>query len=420
MDVLKLVLVVSFVATVGCAKGPVANKFSEYNTSSGCGSDSRIPNSFLVRWKDGRLTTETSESADLFVQDFLTPHDEEILSVEFNKRLFVPQASVDSTISVNGGSVTPNALDTWGQYMVEAPAMWSQGVKGQGAIVGVVDANVNYYHPQIFPRLLVNTTEQNGTPGVDNDGNGYVGDVYGWDFNGNRAEVPANERPPTNKDHGTHVAGIIAADHNSGFVLGLAPSAKIVPANFMGSDGSGNLSNAIKAINYVVQRGARVINASWGGCFRSQALADTIAAMAAQNVLFVAASGNEGADLDSRPEYPAAFGLPNQLTVAATGSSDRQTIWSNSSFSLVHLSAPGENILSTIGNNSSGYMDGTSMAAPYVSGAAALLLGVRPNATYAQLKQALLNSVDVKDYRTLTRGRLNVRKAVDEIKRLVP
>lgn len=142
-----------------------------------------------------------------------------------------------------------------------------------------------------------------------------------------------------------------------------------------------------------------------------------------KGILIVVAAGNDGTDIDYSPDYPAAFNMPNQLTVAASTASDFMASWSNSGFSLVHLAAPGADILSTLPGGRTGYMSGTSMAAPFVTGAAALLWSDRPQATVSDIKTALLRSVDVTpnhEFKVQTLGRMNVQKALDELHKLVP
>ena len=213
----------------------------------------------------------------------------------------------------------------------------------------------------------------------------------------------------------------------------MAPQADLIPINFMDDTGGGDISNAISAIQYATARGAKVINASWGGSGCNAALADAINGAGQKGVLFVTAAGNDGYDYDRLSSYyyryPAVFNLESQITVAATtifsiSGSEILANFSNKSYSLVHIGAPGEYIRSTVpafaSSTGSAYLDGTSMAAPYVSGAAALLWSAKPNATAAQVKQALLSSVDNKSVKVSTRGRLNVTKALTEIRRIVP
>jgi subtilisin family serine protease len=214
------------------------------------------------------------------------------------------------------------------------------------------------------------------------------------------------------------VSGIIAADPTTGPIQGMAPQAKIIPANFMDSSGGGSLGSAIQAIQYVVSRGAKVINASWGGPTCSTTLGNVMSSLAAKNVMIVVASGNDGLNLDVTPDYPANFNFPNQLTVSASNSADFMTNWSNSSYKIVHVGAPGDSIYSTVPGGA-GYMSGTSMAAPSVTGAIALLLSAHPNATYAQIKQALIQSVDVRGFRVESQGRINVPNALKALQQLV-
>ena len=363
---------------------------------------------YIVQWEDGRTTIEKDNDLERFKKEFIEKNLDKIKHVEFNKKIYLKD--------FDAGKVTASATEDWGQQIVEAQSVWNQGIHGNGVSVGIVDAAVSYSHPQLNGRLQINYAETNGITGVDDDNNGYIDDEYGWDFVNDRP----NPNPPPSIEHGSHVAGIVAAEHGLGYAKGIAPSAKIIPASFIGTNG-GDIGKAIEAINYVANRGAKIINASWGGPGCSQALSNTLANLT-NRVLFVVASGNSGLDLDRYTDYPASFNHINQITVAATRSTDFITSWSNTSFSFVHLAAPGEVILSTIPNGYK-YLDGTSMAAPFVSGAAALLWSAKPQATVSQIKQAILSGVDVdtsKGYRVGTRGRLNVRKALDQIRLLVP
>jgi subtilisin family serine protease len=282
----------------------------------------------------------------------------------------------------------------------------------------VVDAAVDYTQPQLVPRLAGNTAELNGKTGIDDEGNGYIDDYYGWDFLGNTNNPSA--LVSSSNGHGTHVSGIIAADHTQGPVEGLAPGAQIIPANFMDSTGSGSLGTAIVALQYVAQRGAKVINASWGGSACSQSLKNVMSSLSSQGVLLVVAAGNNGEDIDSSPDYPANFNFANQLNVASTTENDIMDTWSNYSYNLVHLGAPGDTIYSTFPGATQAYMSGTSMATPMVTGTAALLWSFRPTATAAQIRQAILSGVDLRGLATTTKGRLNVSNSMTALKALVP
>ena len=201
---------------------------------------------------------------------------------------------------------------------------------------------------------------------------------------------------------------------------GIAPAAKIIPAPFITNDGSGSLSDAIKAMNFVTEKGAKVINASWGGSVCVTSLQDAFKAISDKGVLIVVAAGNDGSDLDSNPSYPAAFNIDGQITVGASNENDYMAYFSNSSFNLVHLAAPGDFIFSTTPSEKYDYLRGTSMAAPFVSGAAAVLWGAFPKATAAQIKEALISSVDVTpnhEFRVKSKGRMNLSKAMTYMSR---
>lgn len=380
-----------------------------------CNSQVLMQNQFLVDWEDGSFSIENAENADQFTENFIKPNLDKIRHVEFDKVI-----RVFDNVSASTSEIDTLAFDDWGQTMVNAAAAWNQNVYGQGVNVAVVDAAVDYGHPQLNPRLAKNLAELNGVAGVDDDENGYIDDIYGWDVAGDRPTPPVS----SSNIHGSHVAGIILADHSKGSVKGLAPKANLVPVNFMDSSGGGTIGAAIVAIKYAASRNVKVINASWGGPVCSESLRSAITQVGSQGILFVAASGNEYIDYDNSNDYmfPAIFNLANQITVAATTSNNYLTDFSNRSFSVVHIGAPGAGILSTVPGGQT-MLDGTSMAAPFVSGAAALLWSDRPTATVAQIKSAILSTADVipgKEYKVSTRGRLNIQKALDKIRTLVP
>lgn len=417
MEVRSQILGILFLSfgLMACSPKTSTNVFPEKNSANGyaCAAE-RIENKFLVEWEDGRFTIESAENADQFTENFIEPQLEQIRHVEFDKKIKLFESKITPV------TVGSSAFDNWGQETVHADYAWNQNVKGQGVTVAVVDAAVDYSHPQLSPRLAKNLSEVNGVPGVDDDGNGYIDDYYGWDVYGNRAT------PPVAHDnvHGSHVAGIILADHNTGSVKGVAPQATLVPVNFMDPEGGGTIGTAILAVKYAASRNVKIINASWGGPQCSEALKNTIASVGKQGILFVAASGNEYIDFDRdyRMMFPAVFNLSNQITVAATSPNDYLTDFSNRSYSVVHIGAPGAGIVSTVPGGV-GMLDGTSMATPFVVGAAALLWSDRPAATLDQVKTAILSSVDVipgKEYKVSTRGRLNIQKALDKLRSLVP
>lgn len=408
MDVQKFLLAVACVfALSACGNQKTSNSVFPDNgalDSSACMGQA-VKNKFIVQWEDGRFSVESAANAEEFTKNFIEPQLADIRFVEFDREI-----KVEST-----REVTASAVDSWGQDRTEARALWNLGVKGQGVKVGVVDAFVDPNHAQIRPRIAVNTGEIPNN-GIDDDRNGVVDDYYGAKF----TSAPDGARPSS---HGTHVAGIIAADSRYGSVEGMAPEAQLIPAQFITDDGGGSLGDAVLALQYSASRGAKIINASWGGAPCVSSLRNAFQELEKKGILVVVAAGNDGRDVDVYPEFPASFNLSNQITVAASSVSDFMTSWSNSGFNFVHLAAPGDKILSTVPGNSTAYMDGTSMAAPFVTGAAALLWSAKPQATAAQIKSAILQSVDVRnqhEFKVSTRGRLNVRKAYQILNQIVP
>ncbi len=265
-------------------------------------------------------------------------------------------------------------------------------------VVAVIDDGVDFSHPDLSARRWVNPgesgTDSNGknkaTNGRDDDGNGYIDDLHGWDFyNGDKTVHDAGEDA-----HGTHVAGTIAASLNGKGVVGVAPNVKVMALKFLGPDG-GSTSDAISAIEYARKKGVRISNNSWGGPGYSQALKDAIEA---SGQLFVAAAGNSAKNQDTSadPDYPAAYDSSNILAIAAVHNEGALSSFSNYGATRVDISAPGEDILSTVPAevNSSGYayMSGTSMAAPHATGVAAAMKSVNPALVALDLKKILMDT----------------------------
>ncbi len=409
MDVFKSLIAVALIfALSACSNTKSANTVFPENgalDSSACMGQA-LENRFIVQWEDGKFTTETAVNAEEFKKNFIEPQLKDIKYVEYDRMLKLEEQSI-----IRGAATG----DSWGQDTIQARALWSAGIKGQGIKVAVVDAFVDVSHPQIRPRIAINTGEIPGN-GIDDDGNGVIDDYYGANF-------ASSGNTGTPSSHGTHVAGIIAADHTAGTVEGVAPLAQIIPAQFIGNDGGGSLGDAVLALQYSANRGAKIINASWGGAPCVASLREAFKVLESKGILIMVAAGNDGRDIDAYPEFPASFSFSNQITVAASSMTGFMTSWSNRGFGLVNLAAPGETILSTVPGGGVAYMDGTSMATPFVSGAAALIWSDRPQATAQQVRKALLSSVDVtpgREFKVSTRGRLNVSKALLALRQLVP
>jgi subtilisin family serine protease len=294
-----------------------------------------------------------------------------------------------------GQSLDPTSQSTVSPVAgIDADALGAWGVaSGSPAVtVAVIDQGVDITHPDLQKAIWTNTREIPGN-GRDDDGNGYVDDVHGWDFVRGSGAVDTKQDDDA---HGTHVAGIIGATrNNSQGVAGLAAGVRIMPLKFMGADG-GYDSDAIDAIGYAKAMGAKVINASWGASVVEDQLADDPQlrdAISQCGCVFIAAAGNDGTstDVPANRVYPAAFGLPNELSVGALDASGQLASFSNYG-SAVDLAAPGDDIVSTLPDGY-GWGSGTSMAAPFVSATAALMLSLAPTLTPAEIVTRITSSV---------------------------
>src|SRR5919199_2970716 len=272
--------------------------------------------------------------------------------------------------------------NAWGLDMINAPEVWAQGYTGQGVVVAVVDSGVDYTHPDLDGNIWVNSDEIAGD-GVDNDNNGFVDDVRGWDF-------LANDNSPMDEvGHGTHVAGIIAAENNGIGVTGVAYNATIMPVRVIDSNG-GKSTNIAAGIRYAVNNGANVINLSLGGGYSSE-IESAINYAFDHNVVVVMAAGNQSA---SQPSSPANLAKQRGIAVGAVDTTNRMADFSNKAgiLPLDYIVAPGVSIYSTTPGNTYQSFSGTSMASPYVAGVAALLRSANPNLTAAQVEYLMRQS----------------------------
>ncbi|HEX3135182.1 MAG TPA: S8 family peptidase, partial [Planctomycetota bacterium] len=329
------------------------------------------------------------------------------LAAEPTVALVEPDFVVHTSVVPNDPSFAQQwALNNTGQSSgtpdadIDAPEAWALHTGSRTVKVAVIDTGIDLTHPDLVPNLWTNPGEIPGN-NRDDDGNGYVDDVAGWNAYG------LNGRPMDDNLHGTHVAGTIGAvGNNTVGVTGVCWQVTLVPVKFLDSYGSGFTSDAVDAITYATRIGVQVMSNSWGGGGASQAVRDAIMAANARGIIFVAAAGNNASSNDEQPTYPASYDCPNIIAVAASDRLDHLAYFSNYGRLSVPIAAPGRAILSTLPviatptmtyeqlPTSYGSLSGTSMATPHVSGAVALLKSYLPSLTATQLKARLLQRAD--------------------------
>jgi subtilisin family serine protease len=304
---------------------------------------------------------------------------------------------------------------------IDAVSAWDINTGSDNVVVAVIDTGIDTYHPDLRDNIWTNADEIPNN-GRDDDRNGYIDDVHGYDF------VKDDNNPRDEFFHGTHVAGTIAArGNNRNGVTGINWRCKLMACRFLDEDGSGTTSDAIDAIRYAVANGADILSNSWGGPGYSQSLEEAIDYANDHGVLFVAAAGNDGLNTDVYPNYPSGYAVANVISVAATDNTDSLAYFSNYGRRSVHLAAPGVDILSTFPTYqtvamsyyklSSYYetISGTSMATPHVAGVAALLLAQNPSMTLNELKARLIwtgDQIEALGSKTITGRRLNAYNAL--------
>ncbi|MFM7200641.1 MAG: S8 family peptidase [Myxococcota bacterium] len=300
---------------------------------------------------------------------------------------------------------------------VDAPEAWEHMRDCSAIVVAVVDSGIALTHPELRESIWINRDEKAGN-GIDDDANGFIDDVNGWNF------IDNNNNPNDTDSHGTHVSGIMAAKGNNKTetmtelaeegMVGVCWKAQLIPIKALGRF-YGSTSSVIAGMNYAVESGANIINASLSGRRDSKLLQEALQAAETQGTLVVVSAGNDGKNIDTNPVYPASYNLPNLITVGASTRTDTLADFSNYGAVSVDLVAPGLDIYSTMARPYYGLMSGTSMAAPHVSAAAAFMWAGRPVLTYADVRDALIDTVDTKAALSTvcaTGGRLNLFTSV--------
>lgn len=331
-----------------------------------------------------------------------------------------------------GQADSANQIGTAG-VDIGVTGLWAEGIKGsKSVVVAVIDTGIDWTHPDLVDNLYTNAGESGAwtpandaerakAPGcsdrscnqIDDDKNGFVDDVRGWNF-WNNTRLSSDDH-----DHGTHCAGTIGGvgDNGKG-VAGVSHSVTMMPIKFLGADGSGTLDAAVKSIQYATKMGVNIMSNSWGGGGYSEALKVAIDEANAKGILFVAAAGNDRNDNDARASYPASYAIPNVVSVAAMDNQGKLAAFSNFGKSTVHVAAPGVQVHSTVKGGGYKAFSGTSMACPHVSGVAALMMANDSSLTAVEIKKRLIETsvkLATLKRKSVSNGMVNAYNAVHNI-----
>jgi thermitase len=374
-----------------------------------------VPGEYIVRLKQGQMQLKSIEALSQDLGSFVKSTIPSQNIVVIKRPVFEIQSSAIQALRQNNlvDIIEPNfiyhmnrvpndpkILQLWGLQNsgqkdsdgtvgkvgmdINAEKAWDIQTGSKKTIVAVIDTGVDYNHPDLAENMWTNKAELNGKAGVDDDGNGVIDDIHGYNA------VTDGGDPLDDQGHGSHCSGTIGAKGNDGKgIVGVNWDVSIMAVKFLDKNGSGTLENAIKAIDYATKMGAKIMSNSWGGGGFSQTLLDSIKNSEAAGAIFIAAAGNDGSNNDTTPSYPASYEVSNIVSVAAHNNVGGIASFSNYGKKTVHIGAPGVNIYSTTGGAYDSF-SGTSMATPHVSGVAALLWSNEPKLTAIQIKQRML------------------------------
>ena len=331
-----------------------------------------------------------------------------------------PTTDDEPDVAAQADPLTPNDLkpELWGlnntgqnggtaDADIDAPEAWARQTGNNQTLIAIIDTGADYKHPDLVNNIWTNPGEIPGD-GIDNDGNGVIDDVHGYNAFAQTGD------PMDGHSHGTHVAGTIAAEgNNAQGVVGVNWKAKILPVKIFADSGSTDAASIVRGILYATKMGARVTSNSWGGGAANQAIKD---AFANSPALHIMAAGNSGTNNDTQPHYPSSYDLNNNIAVAATDRNDKLASFSCYGEKSVDIAAPGVDIYSTVPGGGVNKKSGTSMATPHVTGAAALLLAEDPTMSNDELKARLLDGADKVAGlagKVATGARLNVNNALN-------
>jgi len=329
-----------------------------------------------------------------------------VLSVQPNYRIDLMEIPDDPGFSYQWGLLNTGQTGGLTGADISAVPAWNISTGGSNIIIAIPDTGLDLTHPDLAGNLWINPDEIAGN-GIDDDGNGYIDDTYGWDF------VNNNPHPSDDHGHGTHIAGIAGAiGNNSIGTAGVIWNVQIIPLKVIGSGGFGYESDAIEAILYAREAGAQIISISWGSSGESPALRDAIESFPG---IVVCAAGNSARDSDLYPVYPASYPSPNIISVTATDEHDELAPFANFGLQTVHIAAPGVEIYSTAPGSAYATRSGTSMAAPFVAGVAGLILSEQGDLEPSYLIDILTESGDQLsslEGRVSSGGRVNAQNAL--------
>jgi thermitase len=406
-------------------EGKVRSFFNDINTLSTFAINREIQSStgnfFVVKIDESRGVQNTINA--LMANDDIEYAEPNFIYTTIRDRDFLSELAVEEDSEVataptndpmigklwglnNTGKNDPSGKTGVKGVDVNAYAAWDKYKSGDKAVkIAVIDTGIDYTHPDLKNNMWTNEAEANGKPGVDDDGNGYVDDIHGYDFANNDGD------PKDGHSHGTHCAGTIAAEHNNGKgVAGVMSEATLVAVKFLTDKGSGTTEGAIKSIDYATKIGVDIMSNSWGGGGFSKALKESIDRANEAGIIFTAAAGNSASNNDSRANYPSNYDVDNIIAVAAHNAQNRLASFSCYGAKTVDVAAPGRNILSTVKNGGYKAYSGTSMATPHVSGVVGLLVANEGRLDPKEVRDRLVRtSVKGKNYskKSVSNGRVD-------------